>query len=229
MTRLLSTVGISVTALYVVAGLALLNTRLGSLSEMPLNEVGDFLAGVFGPLTIFWLVLGFFQQGIELKQNTRALELQAKELRHSVEQQRQLVEVSKNQFDAELEALRYERTRQEQSSLAVFICHGVGGTHKGNGEHHFRTQIKNTGHAASAVSILANRKMRKLKPDSVPYWDRGTDVDLEFEYENWIPKPDTIVTIVYTDGLGRVNQHHLSFTPDLSGQTPTVNIARYES
>ncbi|MHC3125753.1 hypothetical protein NL42_19155, partial [Acinetobacter sp. GN11] len=52
---------------------------------MPLNEVGDFLAGVFAPVAFFYLYLGYIQQGTELKQNTRALNLQAKELQNSVE------------------------------------------------------------------------------------------------------------------------------------------------
>ncbi len=43
------------------------------------NEFGDFLAGFAAPLAFGWLVLGFFQQGEELR-------LQAAELRASVEQ-----------------------------------------------------------------------------------------------------------------------------------------------
>lgn len=43
------------------------------------NEFGDFLAGFAAPLAFFWLVLGFFQQGEELR-------LQAKELRAAVKQ-----------------------------------------------------------------------------------------------------------------------------------------------
>jgi hypothetical protein len=30
------------------------------LKQLSLNELGDFLAGAFGPLALFWLVLGFF-------------------------------------------------------------------------------------------------------------------------------------------------------------------------
>jgi Fe2+ transport system protein B len=57
---------------------------------MPLNNLGDFLAGVFGPLAIFWLILGFLQQGKELQQNTEALEMQADELKKSVNQEKNL-------------------------------------------------------------------------------------------------------------------------------------------
>ena len=50
-----------------------------------LNEFGDFIAGAFAPLAFFWLVRGFYQQGIGLKQNSEALNLQAEELQKSTE------------------------------------------------------------------------------------------------------------------------------------------------
>ena len=71
------------------------------------NEVGDFLAGVFGPLAFLWLVFGYYQQGEELKHSVEALKLQAEELRNSVEQQRELVEVSR-------EAIAFEKTEKEK-------------------------------------------------------------------------------------------------------------------
>ncbi|MDC4990929.1 hypothetical protein OHW12_15595 [Acinetobacter baumannii] len=58
------------------------------------NELGDFLAGVFAPLAFLFLYLGYKQQGFELQQNTQALNLQAAELKNSVEQQRLLVEAA---------------------------------------------------------------------------------------------------------------------------------------
>ncbi|WP_339856625.1 hypothetical protein [Roseovarius nubinhibens] len=70
-----------------------------------LNELGDFLAGAFGPLAIFWLVLGFFQQSRELKNNVHALERQSKELEKAAHQQRQLAET--NQKIADIEDQRY--------------------------------------------------------------------------------------------------------------------------
>lgn len=75
-----------------VLGLAVIAVlRWDELLQLELNELGDFLAGAFGPLAILWLVLGYFQQGEELRQNTEALHMQAQELKSSVEQQKQLV------------------------------------------------------------------------------------------------------------------------------------------
>lgn len=65
---------------------------------MQLNEMGDFFAGVFSPLAFLFLFLGYKQQGRELKQNTQALQLQAKELKNSVEEQRNLVKAANEDF-----------------------------------------------------------------------------------------------------------------------------------
>ncbi|MCF0264773.1 hypothetical protein KW868_09880 [Acinetobacter guillouiae] len=66
-------------------------------SKLSLNEIGDFLAGGFAPLAFLWLVYGYLQQGEELKQNTKALNMQAEELRISNETlQQQVKEMSKS-------------------------------------------------------------------------------------------------------------------------------------
>ncbi|BGD82920.1 TPA: hypothetical protein ACQSRC_004423 [Pseudomonas aeruginosa] len=87
MSRLLALLGIGLTIAYAVFIYLIFGNPIPALKEMELNSVGDFLAGVFGPVAILWLVLGFFQQGLELRQNNEALKMQADELRNSVEQQ----------------------------------------------------------------------------------------------------------------------------------------------
>lgn len=62
--------GIKFTKIYLILLFAMLPSLayFGAIEIKPieLNQFGDFLAGAFGPLAIFWLVLGFFQQGQEL-------------------------------------------------------------------------------------------------------------------------------------------------------------------
>ena len=100
----------------VVVGLYAANSPTNLFALDP-NEFGDFLAGAFAPLAFLWLVLGFLQQGEELRYSSRALYLQGEELRNSVEQQKALVETTKEQLDLEREAflsLLGQRRTQER-------------------------------------------------------------------------------------------------------------------
>ena len=109
----LSTIGIILTIIYGLFLFYLVQPKLSCLGSMSLNNIGDFLAGAFGPLAIFWLILGFLQQGKELKQSTEVLKLQAKELNDSVEQQKELVSLSKEQIDSTREEQKVNRTINE--------------------------------------------------------------------------------------------------------------------
>ncbi len=82
------------------------NVDIGSMAP---NAWGDFLAGIFGPLALFWVVMGFWQQGSELRNSRNALLLQAKELQQSVEAQRELVKVNISQVELEKEKIEKER------------------------------------------------------------------------------------------------------------------------
>ncbi|WP_228145903.1 hypothetical protein [Acinetobacter terrae] len=77
----------------------------GLKSPTSLNELGDFLAGIFAPVAFFWLILGYVQQGKQLEQNTKALEqqeralqLQIDEMKNSVEQQSKLAQMQSDQL-----------------------------------------------------------------------------------------------------------------------------------
>ena len=61
-------------------------------NSMTFNEWGDFFAGASAPLAFLWLVIGYFQQGEELSQNTKALEQQEKALQLQVDELKQSVE-----------------------------------------------------------------------------------------------------------------------------------------
>lgn len=95
MSRLLAVIGILISIAYLFFVYTIVGDPVPQLRVLELNELGDFFAGVFGPLAILWLVLGFFQQGMELRQNNEALNLQAQELRASVTQQVAMVEAQK--------------------------------------------------------------------------------------------------------------------------------------
>lgn len=93
-------VGIVISIIY-MAGLFFTIYWLGLKSMKSWNEFGDFLAGAFSPLAFLWLILGYLQQQKELQQNTRALEIQAQELKNSVDQYKEMVEVARDQLESD--------------------------------------------------------------------------------------------------------------------------------
>ena len=127
-TSCLTVFGISLTVLYISSVLwFLLRLRLGDFHNLSLNELGDFSAGILSPLAIFWLVLGFFQQGIELRNSVKALEFQAEELRYSVAAQRQVAEASTSQLNLFLKQ-RDESIWLEMRKNITEINYAIGET-----------------------------------------------------------------------------------------------------
>jgi hypothetical protein len=173
MERHLTRIGVWGSIIYTLILLYLVGGRLSTLQAMPLNEVGDFLAGVFGPLTVYWLVLGFFQQGIELRLNTNALELQAKELQHSVEQQRELVDVAKKQFQADLQSLNFERQRVDASFRPRLIIEQIMKSKEPSGELTFIVHFRNMGYTVVNAEFELNPAATWLDPSQLASWETG--------------------------------------------------------
>jgi hypothetical protein len=101
-------------------GIYLFSRSNGYTLPTSLNELGDFLAGIFAPIAFFWLILGYIQQGKQLDQNTRALEqqekalqLQINEMKESVKQQKEIALINEKTLQAS-----YEKARPEISYYA---------------------------------------------------------------------------------------------------------------
>ncbi|WP_342236814.1 hypothetical protein [Inquilinus sp. OTU3971] len=87
--RVILIAGLCLSAVWATMGVWVF-ARFGFAEDGPhLNDIGDFLAGMFAPLAFIWLVVGYFLQGAELALNTRALALQVQEMQESVRQQSQ--------------------------------------------------------------------------------------------------------------------------------------------
>jgi len=112
----LKQIGLWGTFVYLLAlgGGLFIAVQLGWITPKPLNlnELGDLLAGAFGPLAIGWVVLGFLQQGEELKESRKALELQAEELRNAVVQHEAMVRVASDTLEYERDTRTQEETRK---------------------------------------------------------------------------------------------------------------------
>ncbi|MBF4211172.1 hypothetical protein EI533_26100 [Pseudomonas donghuensis] len=97
------------------------------------------MAGVFSPLAFLWLVLGFVQQGFELRISSDALRLQAKELKASVAQQTELVIATKKSlmyqelslepvFHLKFDGLSEEFDESGRCEVCSFTLSNVGAT-----------------------------------------------------------------------------------------------------
>ena len=88
--RHLPRIGFALTAIYLSGLVVYLWVQGQNPAELQLNELGDFLGGVSSPLAFLWLVLGFFQSSREIGISSKALHLQAREMRAEMRAQREL-------------------------------------------------------------------------------------------------------------------------------------------
>ncbi|MBW8127523.1 MULTISPECIES: hypothetical protein [Pseudomonas] len=149
-------IGGVVTAIYLVGVAFLVYLKRDSLQTLELNAIGDFLAGVFGPVAFLWLVLGYMQQGRELQLSSRALQSQADELKSSVTKQDDLVKVINKSLQNYLQSL-------EPLLQLKYVEHG---NWIRDGVHFLRFEIDITNYGAYCerllVTAFSNSKHREL-------------------------------------------------------------------
>lgn len=170
--------GVAVTVAYVAVFGWFFASQLLQLDNLKPNELGDFFAGAFGPVAFFWLVLGFFQQGAELKNSVETLKLQATELKNSVEQQRELVLVSREQIELDRETILNQREQYHREMNPVFVVSRNGGQATGLGRM-FRISILNKGEMASDVSISIMSEEIHPNEFHFPSIARGSSENIE--------------------------------------------------
>lgn len=170
--------------------------KVEDFQELKLNELGDFLAGVFGPVAFLWLVLGFLQQGRELKLSTDALRLQADELRASVEQQTMMVESQKATLD-----------NHERSLDPLLVLQSIPGTHDENGEHHFQFKVVNKGAYCEDVEISISSDEFDFSMRAEPLYD---DAYTTFSVGEWSDKVNVVITYVRVSGNAGVQKFQLT-------------------
>jgi hypothetical protein len=170
-------IGLGITAFYLIF-VAVYTSWGATLKNLAPNEFADTIAGVFAPLAFLWLVLGFFQQGEDLRVNGQALWLQGEELRNSVEQQRLLAQAQRDANELEerrlkAEADRLAREREEVERLArpdLIIVDG--GYSTGPGGVIMNHSLMNRGADCLDLRVTIEdvviKRARMAKGDSVP-------------------------------------------------------------
>lgn len=196
--------GLVVTFLWLATMVVLFYWSSTQASQLKPNEWGDFFAGMFAPLAFLWLVLGYLQQGEELRLSSDALKLQAEELKNSVEQQRELVEVTRQQVEGEREALAYERHQREEEARPRFVVAGGGGSFRGDGHCNYAFVLSNTGNAATAllVEFVSEAGMPRRLLD-VPVFDRGKQERLGLETTEPLQGDEARLQLTFKDIFGK--------------------------
>ena len=211
--------GLLVSAIYIFVVGDLVWDRLLLLKVMELNEVGDFFAGVFGPLAILWLVLGFLQQGWELSQSTAALRLQAEELRSSVQQQKELVEVTREQMKAEIDSM-------ELAMKPIFLVYTAGNSVV-NGKYTLAVEIRNVGNFVDNV-VVCRTEVGKEDPFIIieEHIGRNDQIKVTLFERTAFPAGQYRLEINYRMLHGKSGVQKFSLALFLNGTSPMAQIVK---
>ena len=172
-----TSVAFSISAIWIIGGLIYAYVMRANFLAMEPTGLAEFLAGAFSPLAFLWLIVGYMQQGEELKQNTEALMLQAAELKQSAEQQKHLVEVTREQLGQERAYYQEERERMFAAAEPVFLI-GQDNNSALPGMPDRRIRIANSGGTARALSLdVVSPEGTAERVFTLPVLDTGANQD----------------------------------------------------
>jgi hypothetical protein len=184
------------------------------------NEVGDFLAGVFGPLAFLWLVFGYYQQGEELKHSVEALRLQAEELNESVQQQRLANEISRK-------TLEFSAKNKVDSMRPKIIVEFYKNSSTGDGKSKYKLNAKNIGPIATNVTIraiIASKSKPILCLTAKDLRPTDPDGNCRTDWMEKIQEP-VVVETMFSDADGRKYSEKITFEYDET----SLNFAKQTS
>lgn len=199
--------GGATSVVYIFAMLIWAWSQSNDLRTLKPNEFGDLLAGIFSPLAFLWLVLGYFQQGKELKASVKALELQGKELKNSVEQQRALVDVSTKQLEADFEARAEEEAVAEHQAQPRF--HPSLMLNRMGGQNAFTFRFEN--HAVLCTDVVISVEGEdEATMERVP---NGQRIAFQMNFDEMEELEALDGFIQYVDARGRFRRQTFTLNP----------------
>lgn len=203
---LLTKAGVIVSLSYLVALFifipALRQNDLLGHENMEINELGDFLAGIFSPLAFLWLVLGFFQQKKELS-------LQIKEMQET--------NLHFNKTHKALEKAEKLRIAKIQPFFRVFF------REVDEREHFRQLVIINSGHTVFDASIYKHDPVcSEFDPSPFSYYTHEFR-NGELKTEHYIASPSAIynnqINIDYRDEDGKQHREVFAFPTEDAAKT----------
>ncbi|BBU44954.1 hypothetical protein PPTS312_28690 [Pseudomonas putida] len=216
-------IGGALTLVYLVGITALTWGRIGTLGDMPLNEVGDFLAGAFGPVAFLWLVLGFLQQGDELRLSTKALEDQAGELKRSVQHQSTMATAALEQMEAQRATLQMQIDERDEALRAIFSIESGYASYV-SGLVRNTIIVRNNGADATDLVMTFEPEIPGVGLRLLDMRSGGQE-SYSFNFNDNESPRNGRATITYYDRVGVVR--HQSFVYELDEATDTYEFKRY--
>lgn len=214
----LTRIGFFATLIYLglVAFFSILH--FSSFEELGPDGWANFMAGIFAPLAFCWLVLGFLQQGYELRHSAHALWLQSEELKNSVSQQKALVETAREQMEFEREALKAEREERDRKRRTILKGRPGGGSTAGHTHVTRSIQFENYGAECTNLRIELLREGEILAQNHTASLAKGRIAEIQFHSEVGIDLSELIVNCLYVD-IENVQQSE-SFRIEGDAQNP---------
>lgn len=157
---------------------------------MTLNEWGDFIAGFAAMLAFLWLVLGYYQQNKELKQNTEMLRLQRQEME-------ELVATTREQTDSMVKTQSLDRIARIRDAQPVFDYSRVSVDLTENPDS-LSIVVTNTGKHVAIRRITASEPAEITRGGHIKTWDYGEDHEIRIDLSDCEEK-QAVISIEYVD------------------------------
>lgn len=213
-------IGVWVSAAWLIGLGVYVGVKWQAIVNLAPNEVGDALAGAFAPLAFLWLVLGFFQQGAELRNSGKALWLQGEELKNSVEQQRELVAVTRAQLEFESDRISAEKEELRRNAQPILDLTTAGAMMSGSSLRQ-SFNLSNHGKSCTGVEISfvdgkSSIKLNSLKSGAYQIFDKDF---VQGKADRWL------VNVSYLDE--RLNGGKVTFVVDFDGKKFAISMNPY--
>lgn len=205
------------TALWLAGLIAVVVFNSDSATGLNLNEWGDFLAGACAPLAFFWLVLGYFQQGKELKLSREALMLQVKEFSNFVDQQRLLLAATKEDVELNKRDLKIRYETEKFRAQPIIYIHEQS-VYDGREMSIHSVDLINTGHSILHVKIVFPSEFSTTSESYWDRWDYQKTKTLRMERDDPLKVGQTFqVNLTFQDGLTEHSNKTLYFSVMING------------
>tara|TARA_R110002096_G_scaffold43549_2_gene117628 strand:- start:356 stop:1021 length:666 start_codon:yes stop_codon:yes gene_type:complete len=177
--------------LILVAVGVLVSFRWDDATDLDLNEIGDFGAGITSALAFIWLIAAHYQQQAELRQNRDALMLQANELHHQVEASIQQSTLMKESADV-----------QRKQRRPVFRQNS--GPHRDASKANIVTQLdfENIGGAATIDSVASHHQYFEIRSQHNRLIDFREKSYFKVDCNQNARVSDFEFTVTFTDRVG---------------------------